>query len=116
MNNVRLYIDEDAEEDAVVYGLRGRGIDVLTTLDAGRCSTSDAEQLGFATQQGRAIYSFNVAHFAALHSEWLTQGIDHGGIILLPDQRLAIGEKIRRLARLIASVTAEEMINRIEYL
>jgi hypothetical protein len=30
MNRVRLYVDEDACETAVVEGLRARGVDVLT--------------------------------------------------------------------------------------
>jgi hypothetical protein len=57
-----------------------------------------------------------MGHFAALHKEWLTQGVDHCGIIVLPDQRHSIGEKIRRLARLLGRCSAEEMINRMEYL
>jgi hypothetical protein len=116
MSEVRLYVDEDAGEHAVVQGFRARGVDVLTTIEAGRLSTTDAEQLAFATQQGRTVYTFNVAHFARLHRDYLTQGIDHAGIIVIPDQRYSIGEKVRRLASFISGVTAEEMINRMEYL
>jgi hypothetical protein len=116
MNDVRLYCDEDAGETAVVRGLRARGLDVLTTIDAQRRGATDRDQLAFATQQGRTIYTFNVRDFARLHREYLLQGIDHGGIIVLPDQRYSIGEKIRRLARFIGIVTAAEMVNRMEYL
>jgi len=116
LSEVRLYVDEDAGENAVVHGLRARGIDVLTTTEAHRCGATDSEQLAFATQQGRTIYTFNVSDFARLHREWISQGIDHHGIIVLPDQRYSIGEKIRQLGRLVGSVTAEEMVNRIEYL
>jgi len=35
---------------------------------------------------------------------------------VLPDQRCSIGEKVRRLARLISGTTAEKMVNRIKYL
>ncbi len=80
------------------------------------CGATDQDQLAFAVQQGRTIYTFNVGDFARLHREYLLQGIDHTGIIVLPDQRCSIGEKIRRLARFISSVTAEEMVNRMEYL
>ena len=54
--------------------------------------------------------------FARLHRKYLSQGIEHAGIIALPDQRCSIGEKIRRLARFVSSATAEEMVNRMEYL
>jgi hypothetical protein len=116
VSKVRLYFDEDAEEDAVVGALRARDIDVLTTVEAGRFGADDADQLEFAVREGRAIYTFNVRHFSALHNEWLTHSREHRGIVVLRHQRLPVGEKIRRLARLIASVSAEEMINRIEYL
>ncbi len=116
MSEVRLYDDEDAGENAVVQGLRARGVDVLTTVEANRCGATDQDQLAFAIQQRRSIYTFNVGDFALLHREHLQQGIDHGGIIVVPDQRCSVGEKIRRLAGFLSRVTAEEMINRMEYL
>ena len=116
MSEVRLYLDEDAGEIAVVQGLRARGFDVLTTVEADRCSTTDSEQLSFAVHQRRTIYTFNVGDFARLHHEHHAQGVSHCGIIVLPDQRCSIGEKIRKLAALISRVTSEEMINRMEYL
>ena len=116
MSDVRLYMDEDAGEIAVVQGLRARGFDVLTTVEADRCGTTDSEQLSFAVQQGRAIYTFNVGDFARLHHEHLAQGASHCGMIFLPDQRCSIGEKIRRLAALISRMSSEEMINRMTYL
>ena len=37
-------------------------------------------------------------------------------IVVIPDQRCSIGEKIRRLAVLVNDLTAEEMIDRMEFL
>jgi hypothetical protein len=116
MAELRLYMDEDAGEHAVAEGLRARRIDVLTTVEAGRCGISDRNQLDFASSQRRAIYTFNVADFARLHKEHVSQGVDHYGIIVLPDQRYSVGEKIRRLAKFVRSITSERMINRMEYL
>ena len=116
MSDLRLYVDEDAGENAVVRGLRARGIDVLTTVEADRCGTTDSGQLAYATEQGRCIYTFNVGDFARLHGEHLEQGTDHAGIIVVPDQRHSIGEKIRRLSGFISKVAADEMVNRMEYL
>ena len=116
MSDVRLYLDEDAGENAVADGLRARGVDLLTTIEAGQGGATDPEQLAFAVKQGRTIYTFNVGDFARLHQQYLRQGAEHFGIIVVPDQRCAIGEKIRRLAGFIHRVTAEEMINRMEYL
>ena len=113
---VRLYVDEDASEAAVIVGLRARGVDVVTTVEAKRCGTLDAEQLEFATKQERVIYTFNASDFARLHREYLQQGRFHAGIVVIPEQRYSIGEKVRRLAAFVYSSTAESMVSRIEFL
>jgi hypothetical protein len=35
---------------------------------------------------------------------------------VIPEQRYSIGEKIRRLAQLVRTLSAEELENRMEYL
>ena len=45
MSDVRLYVDEDAGENAVVQGIRARGFDVLTTIEAHQCGATDQDQL-----------------------------------------------------------------------
>ena len=42
MTVVRLYVDEDASESAVVAGLRARGVDLVTTVESNRSGASDA--------------------------------------------------------------------------
>jgi len=116
MSQVRLYVDEDAAEDAVVDGLRDHGVDVLTILDAEMTSATDEEQLEFAISVDRAIYSLNVADFCRLHGEFLSSGKEHAGIIVIPRQRYSVGEKIRRLTELIDRLTADDMRNRLEIL
>ena len=116
MSRIRLYVDEDAAEHAVVEGLRQAGVDTLTVLEAGRGEETDEAQLEFAAREGRSIYTFNVGHFCRLHGEFLLAGRVHAGIIVIPRQRYSVGEKIRRLVFLVEAVTAEEMRNRLEYL
>jgi hypothetical protein len=41
MDRVWLYVDEDAAEMAVTAALRARGVDLVTTLEAGRLGSSD---------------------------------------------------------------------------
>ncbi|MBC8116867.1 MAG: DUF5615 family PIN-like protein [Candidatus Saccharimonas sp.] len=116
MSDVLLYVDEDAGEDAVVRGLRARGIDVVTTAEVHQLGATDAEQLATAINLRRTIYTFNVGDFAQLHSEFLEQGLEHTGIIVIPDQRHSTGEKVRRVAEFVKRVTADAMLNRMEYL
>ena len=116
MSQVRFYVDEDAEEHAVVLGLRARGVDLLTTSEAHRIGATDAEQLVFAVELQRTLYSFNVGDFCRLHSQWLAQQRSHAGIVLAQQQQFSLGEQIRRLARLIGAVSEEEMRNRLAFL
>lgn len=116
MSELRLYVDEDAEETAVVRGLRSRGVDVVTAADVNLHGVEDAEQLAFAVNQSRTIYTLNVGDFARLHYIYLRSGKSHSGIIVIPERRYSIGEKIRRIAELVARVSSEEIINRMEYL
>lgn len=116
MSAVLLYVDEDASESAVVAGLRARGVDLLTTAEAGREGTADEQQLEFATHEGRTLYTLNVRDFARLHIEFLAANRSHGGILGIPEQRYSVGEKIRALAAVVHANTAESMKDRIEFL
>jgi hypothetical protein len=100
----------------LVRGLRSRGIDVVTAAEAGMIRRKDDEHLRWASEQGRALYSFNVGDYHQLHTEWTAAGRDHTGIILAQQKRYATGEQIRRLAHLIGSLTADAMRNREEFL
>ncbi len=113
---IRLYIDEDAMARAFVSGLRARNVDLKTVFEEGMLGQSDEAQLEYATQQGRVIYTFNVGHFCQLHTEFIAQGKNHAGIIVVYRQRYSIGEQIRRVINLIQIISAEEMKNNIQFL
>lgn len=112
----RLYFDEDAMNHRVVRGLRARQIDVLTPLEAKTIGTDDATQLAFAAQVGRILYSFNVGDFCRLHTEYIRLGLEHAGIIVAARQQYAVGEQVRRIAVLLASISVEQFRNRLEFL
>ncbi len=112
----RLYFDEDAQRAGLAQALRLRGVDVLTTNEAGLRERDDVDQLDYATAQNRALYSFNIGDFSTLHMAYIEAGKSHAGLILAPQQRYGIGEQMRRLLRVVHTVSAEEMRNRIEFL
>lgn len=101
---------------ALIFGLRARGVDVLTALEAEMLNRADSEHLAAAAALGRVLYSYNVADYCVLHECWAAQGRSHAGIILAAQQRYAVGDEIRRLLRLIGRIPAERMRNRIEFL
>ncbi|MGA3239298.1 MAG: DUF5615 family PIN-like protein [Bryobacteraceae bacterium] len=116
MSRPRLYLDEDSMRRSLVFGLRARNVDVLTALEAEMINRSDEDHLAAAAASGRVLYTFNVADYCVLHQAWMSQPRSHAGIVVAPQQRYSTGEELRRLMRLIGSVTAEEMRNRIEFL
>lgn len=113
---IRLYIDEDAMANALVQGLRARGVEVTTVIDEGMNGRDDNAQLERATQEGRVIYTFNVGDFCKLHRAYLAQGRTHTGIVVVYRQRYSVGEQIRRLKELIRTNSADDMINRLSFL
>ena len=113
---IRLYFDEDSMQRSLVRALRARGVDVVTALDAMMIERGDAEHLDYATQQGRVLCSFNVGDFYRLHTDYVAHDKPHAGIILMRQQHYSVGEQMRRLLKLIASKSAEDMKNWIEFL
>ena len=60
---LRLYMDEDAMEQALVGGLRARGVDVLTAQEAGMSERNDPDHLEYAVREGRVLCTFNASDF-----------------------------------------------------
>jgi len=113
---ISLYLDEDAQDNDLIHALRLRSVDVAGAWEVGRRQREDEEHLILATAQGRALYGFNVRDFYRLHSEFLEQGKSHAGIILAKQQLYSVGEQMRRLLRLIATRSPEEIRNQVEFL
>jgi len=115
MSIIRLYIDEDSQDQSLIRGLRARKIDVITVNETQTAGLIDLEQLRLATQQQRVLYSHNIGDFCEIHTEFVINDEMHSGIALL-DQNYSVGEQIRAILELIANKTAEEMENQLEFL
>jgi len=113
---LRLYIDEDASRSALVKALRDATIDVVTTLEAENLGCPDSEQLVWATQNNRAIYTYNMRDFCRLHSIYMTHTMEHSGIVIAERQSYSIGEQLRGIQNLVASNSVEQMKNQLVFL
>jgi len=113
---IRLYLDEDSMRRSLVRALRARGVDVITALDAGMIERGDPAHLAYAAARDRVLCTFNVGDFYRLHTEYLAANRHHAGLILMQDQLLSVGEQMRRLLRLIAARSADEMRDWVEFL
>lgn len=113
MTSIKFYLDEDINVRLAV-ALHNKGFDTTTTRDAKRLKTSDPEQLHFATLNKKTIVTSNVSDYARLHYQYLKQKRQHYGIIATA--QIPIGEALRRLMNLASQLSADDMINRLEYL
>jgi hypothetical protein len=113
LGRISLYLDEHVQF-ALREALKARGVNILTTQEAGNIGKDDIDQLIFASENNRVFFSYNRRHFAKLHYEWMTRKKPHGGIIL--SDQLPVGIVLRRLMKLYFSLTSDDMKNRLEYL
>jgi hypothetical protein len=116
VSRIRIQLDEDCQAHALATALRQHGIDAQTTNQLGLGGVDDATQMQAAAGADRVLVTNNISDFVPLHQQWLADERAHGGIIVFPQQRLSTGETVRRLIRLIHTVSAEDMRNRLEWL
>ncbi len=115
MSVIRLYLDEDSMNRALLMALRQRDIDVMTVREVKREGFSDEEQLLWAGQNSRVICTYNVRDFSKLHKQFLAESRFHAGILLM-QQDFSIGERLYGLSVLVASVTGEDISNQMFFL
>jgi len=106
---IRFYTDEHVSK-AVVKGLRERGVDVLTVLEAGLLGASDEEHLGRARAEGRVLFTQD-DDFLRLHAA----AADHAGIVYAP-QPTSVGDIIFGLMLVYQTLDADDMLGQLEYL
>lgn len=113
---IRLYMDEDSMQGAVIRTLKATGVDVIAAHDVGMDDKDDDKHLEYAKKANRVLCTFNVGDFYDLHTRLLKNEKHHAGMILVKQQEYSIGELTRRLLKLIATLSAEEMQDRAEFL
>ena len=114
MARLKIYTDENVDV-RVAEGLRRRGVEAASAYDEQRVGVPDEAQLAHAAMLGAVIFTHDV-NLIEIALEMNRRGDDHKGVIFSQVHRLRLGECIRRLALYAEVVTAEEMINRIEFL
>ena len=107
---IKFHLDENAS-NAIADGLRRRKIDVTTTSEAGLISASDEEQLDFARNQERVIFTQD-SDFLRLHDV----GCEHCGIVFCVKGIRSIGDILRGLILIWEVLETEEMFGKVEFL
>ncbi len=88
-------MDEDSSDGDVIAALRRARHDALSAFDAGRTGLADEEQLSFAAEESRILYSANQGDFMRIHASWMAAGRDHAGILIRSNQTMGVGEQVR---------------------
>lgn len=109
---IDLYLDEDVNV-LLADLIRARGFGVITTREAAKIGSGDAEQLAFAANRGRTLLTHNRADFEALARSYLEDGKTHCGIIIAV--RRHPKELAERILHLLNLYTADEMENQLRY-
>lgn len=104
---IRFHLDENVNS-AIATGLRGRGVDVTTTREAGLIAADDEEQLKFAKSEGRVVVTHD--------DDFLRVQIDHTGIVYCGQGRRAIGEIIQWLILMWEVLDSEDIENKVEFI
>ena len=115
--SIRLYADHNLD-DRFSVDLRGHGFDIVLAREVGNEQLSDEDHLAWAAAHGRAILTHDLKDFVPLARAWYRAGHEHGGVILSaqPGEDISYGELLRRLLRLLDTLTADDMVNRVEWL
>jgi len=104
----KLYLDENVHKQ-VASSLRLRGYDAISVHEKENWGLTDKEQLTFASNHGRAIFTFDPRDFILLHKEYISQGEEHSGIIV--SSQLSLGQTVKKLSTMLAERSSRELEN-----
>lgn len=114
MARLRIYTDENVDV-RVADGPRRRGIEARSAHEEGKLGVTDEAQFAHAASLRAAIFTHD-HHFVETAVEKGLRGEEHHGVIFVEMHRLGLGECIRHLALCADVLSAEEMMNRVEFL
>ncbi len=117
MSEIRLYVAIYADEDfrkQVLEQIRQHGYDVQYAPELGHKKWDDEQHLIYAAENNRALLTHNIKDFEPLYRKWWEAGRTHAGIIVAPQWET--GELVRRLLKLLDTLTSDEMVNNYKHL
>jgi hypothetical protein len=111
---VDIYTDESVPT-VIADGLKRRGVTAISARDAGNLELTDSEQLAYAAANHLLLFTHDTdfIHLAYLRN---ASSLDHWGVIYVHQNKLSVGECIRRLQRIAKRFDQDYFKNRVEYL
>jgi len=99
----------------VAEGLRLRGVDARSAHEESKLGVTDEAQFAHAASLRAVIFTHD-HHFVEMAVEKSERGEQHYGVVFVEMHRMGLGDCIRRLALCSEVLSAEEMMNQIEFL
>ena len=109
------YLDDDTGMPSLTRQGNQRGLHVVRSDDVGMRGATDDKHLEFAAREGLMLVTCNLRDFQKLHTDWVAAGRRHSGIMIV-DQRLSLGERIRVLLWLAEAAGPDDFAGRLEFL
>ena len=110
----KIYTNESVPV-GVAAGLKRRGVAAWSALDSGNLGLADEAQLEYAARRQMIIFTYD-ADFLRLATEWSRKKKVHWGIIYVHQERLSIGECVRRLKELADAFNPVDFKDHVEFL
>ena len=107
---IEYHLDENVS-NAVAEGLRRRGIDVTTTPGQNPIGASDRDQIAFAREQQRVIFTQD-DDFLKLHQA----NVPQAGIAYCHQGSRSLGEIVKTLTLIWEWVDPEGLIGQVEFI
>src|SRR3972149_5717998 len=108
---IKIYTNESGHV-AVATGLRRRGVGAVSALDTGNLGLTDENQLDYAARHKAAIFTHD-ADFLRLAQQWATRKKPHWGIIYVHQDKISLGDCIRRLKEIADIFEPDDLKNQI---
>jgi len=106
---IKIYADESVNV-AIVEGLKRRGVEAFSAKDTDKLGLTDQQQIEVTAKKQAVIFTHDADFLRiAIHKQ-------HPGIIYVHQQKLSVGECIRRLKAIAETKSPQEMRNRIIFL
>jgi predicted nuclease of predicted toxin-antitoxin system len=106
---IKIYVDESVSI-AIVEGLKRRGVNAFSAKDLGKLGLTDEEQLRVAVDNQAVIFTHDADFLRIAINE------PHIGVIYVHQQKLSIGECVKKLKIIVETKSAQEMHNQIIFL
>lgn len=111
---LKIYTNESVPV-AVVAGLQRRGVNATSARDSGNLGLTDQQQLNYAIHNQMVVFTHDT-DFIRLAQEYQTQDKLHWGIIYVHQDKLSMGECIRRLKEFADVFSRDDFQNHLEFL